>query len=801
MCIYYARKNETRKQLLIDHLKNVAEIASSFDCMGIKNILYFTGLMHDIGKANRSFQEYLIDEKYKKGTIWHSLPSAQIAYKILKDNDVDQLIIEIITMSIDAHHGGLDNGINPNGKYEFIDKICDGNPEKIKINKLKNDKDNLSRVKEINDFIDKQKELDLDSIMLGIKRESVGLSEKLRSMSEKKFDCSFFVHLITRYVYSCLVDADRLDARNFDNGQEYENDKFKNEEKFMNLERIFTQNLEKLNRNNSVKTDVKVNEFRKNISEKCLEASQKEIGIYKLEVPTGGGKTLSSLRFAINHLLNHKMDRIIYVIPYLSITDQTAKSFREILEKEDDYETILEANSNFIPPDNDSDILKYEYMESRWDNNIVITTMVNFLESTFSNRASLQRKFHNYANSVFIFDEIQSLPPYTINMFNQLANFLNLMLNSTIILCSATQIPLDKTNHPIIYSPSNHLIGDNFKIDLSTRVKCIPLIQRNDTKLEKYEYKNLTEKIMEQNQSSLVIVNTKKNALELYKEVYEYVKLDNIKVDGIYCLTTYMCSEHRKEIIAKIKDDLKNKKYIICISTQLIEAGVDISFECVFREKTGIDSLIQAAGRCNRNNEFAEQKNIYLFDLRNTNVPKEIQYSCEITDLILNNEKNHEKLLSSDVIDSYYDIFFDRGNSNQKFDYSINVGYNDLIKLYDLHSSNKKFFKKSTSVNQKVYIKCAYKKIADEFKIITNKQKNIIVQFNDEAKDLVAAVRNNLVDKITIAKLNKYTINLYEEEFNKMKQNVLLEEINGSFYILAEENYSRNIGIEEKLVC
>ena len=794
--------NESKMQLLIEHLKNVAKIARSFDCLGIQNILYFTGLMHDICKANKLYQDYLLDNSdniYKKGEIFHSLPSAQFAFEILKNNKIDPLIREIITMAIDAHHGGLVDGITIDGKYEFLERI----DKEIKFGKTNINYE--KRLNEVDAFIKKHITRTLDKIIDGIKKDTENLKNKLDEISKNKnADIQFFIHLITRYVYSCLVDADRLDARNFDKENTSTNTKSKKNNEFIELEKVFSKNLSYLNSKNANRIDKNINEFRSDISKKCLEASNENQGIYKFEVPTGGGKTLSSLRFALNHLIKHNLDRIIYVIPYLSITDQTAKSFREILNKEEDYETILEANSNFIPNEDKLDISEYEYMESRWDNNIIITTMVQFLESSFSNKASLQRKFHNFANSVIIFDEIQSLPPYTINMFNQLANFLNLMLNTTIILCSATQIPLDKTEHPIIYSQDSQLIKNNYKINLNERVKCILLLDKNKNILIKYEDDELAKKIVEEKQSSLVIVNTKNNAINLYKAINEYIELNNIKIDNTYCLTTYMCSEHRKEVIDKIKTDLKNKKYVICISTQLIEAGVDISFECVFRQIAGIDSIIQAAGRCNRNNEFNTLKNIYLFDLKDSNMPKELRYSSKLTELILNNEDYHNKLLSSEVISIYYDKFIENSDK-ELFDYCISIGKkdrdNDNIKLYDLHSSNKKFvqkIKQKDEINQKKYlgkckIKCSFKEIAKHFKIISNNQISIIVPFNKEANNLINQIKNNQIDKILISKLNKYTINLYNHEFKKVEK--FLEKINELFYVLDERSYLKDIGI------
>ena len=324
--------------------------------------------------------------------------------------------------------------------------------------------------------------------------------------------------------------------------------------------------LSKLTAENN-KSDKAIIELRNDISRQCAEAGLREIGIYTLEVPTGGGKTLSSLRFALEHARKHNLDRIIYVIPYLSILSQTAIEMRSALNA--DNETVLEHHSNVLPDDPEY----YKLHTDRWDSPIILTTQVQFLESVFSAKGSDLRKLHNMARSVIIFDEIQTLPVKCVHLFNSILNFLNKVCGTTILLCTATRPLLDKVSHPVILSehPSIAVCG---KIPRRNEIV-------NALRPAGYSYEELTDFILEKHiASTLIIVNTKTAARSLYLQLRSRAK-------NVLHLSTNMCPSHRDYVISNLRCMLSRGESVICVATQLIEAGVNISFECVIRDLQG----------------------------------------------------------------------------------------------------------------------------------------------------------------------------------------------------------------------
>jgi CRISPR-associated endonuclease/helicase Cas3 len=407
---------------------------------------------------------------------------------------------------------------------------------------------------------------------------------------------------------------------------------------------IFEEGLQELLEKNIQKfgTESKIVKIRQTVSDQCKEAATKKTGIYQLSVPTGGGKTLSSLRFSLHHCKAENKKRIIYVIPYLSIIEQTASEIRKILNLSENNDILLEHHSNIVLPDDEEEQEIRKLSTSRWDKTIVITTAVQFLETVMSSRGGDLRKFHNMSDSVIIFDEVQSLPIKSIHLFNETITFLAKFCNATILLCTATQPQLDKTER------NNLLLEDNPNL-----IDCSNLFEElRRTRIVVLEEKNIDDFgafISEKADvlgNCLAIVNTKKSALEVFE------RLKGKSDFEVYHLSTAMCSIHRTETISKIKDALSNKRKIICVATQLIEAGIDISFSCVVRAIVGLDSIAQAAGRCNRNGESESPLEVYVIPLKGENLDKlqDIKAGKEITERLIRNSKGAD-LLDSTIMD------------------------------------------------------------------------------------------------------------------------------------------------------
>jgi CRISPR-associated endonuclease/helicase Cas3 len=594
--------------------------------------------------------------------------------------------------------------------------------------------------------------------------------------------------MLVKMLLSCIVDADRLDAYLFEispDEAEYAQlveEQLEHERAIVCFEEL-SERLERYLRNYEKRTYI--DEIRADISDRCLDAAKKARGIYRLQVPTGGGKTLSSLRFALAHAKAHGLERVVYVIPYLSIIEQTADKFYEVLGTTRESGTILEHHSNVIFEDKDTEETEHKLLTSRWDSPIIITTMVQFLESVFSAKSGDLRKLHNFSKSVFIFDEVQSLPLKTTYMFNEAMNFLVDCAGSSALLCSATQPLLDEVEEHFIRMASEPSI-----IDEELNSKFTALKRTKICKLGKLSISGLADFALEQlekNGSCLVIVNKKKSAALLYRAVKE-------RFPDARHLSTAMCQAHREAVIGKVKDDLKEKRPVLCISTQLIEAGVDISFGCVIRELAGLDSIAQAAGRCNRNGEYGETRAVYVVELEgggSLEKLKDIQEGAECAERIFRElEKGYygdKDALSEEVMDSYYKYYFAARDEVFAYPRSMTQNQNSSSRrsfrkhsssLYDLLSKNNLGTRAAESRRislDGLKMHQAFKTAGEEFEVIDRGRRDVVVEgYNKCVRKLSEKYLSaDLAERRKLLpKLSRYSVSLYEWEFENLSEKI-----------------------------
>jgi len=728
---YFAHENQNLK----GHLINVANLAGNFGKkFGAENCAYVAGLLHDFGKYTAEYQDYLDKsingEKTYRGDVIHAFQGAK--YILDNINIKEHLIKDILANPIAAHHGGLyDNTTND---------------EKILLKKTENEVElHYQECK-------KAFEIEFDKLP-NFELCQNEIIEFIEFCKSKEINICFMLHLFTKAIYSCLIDADRCDSARF----EIEN-------KIPNWSKYLDDLEKKLNEKDHLK---KLNRIREKISTECKKAGAKEQGIYFLSIPTGGGKTLASLRFALEHAKEHNLEHIIYVIPYLSILDQNAKIISDILGEEN----ILEHHSNLDLSDDENE--EHRLLTSRWDSPIILTTMVQFLESIYSNKASKLRKFHNMAKSVFIFDEYQSLPIKCMHLFNDAINFLHFFGKSTILLCSATKSPLHRTERPIKMSNNSEIISlseDEQNCFIRTKIK--------------QSSKNVLELIKEQinaNKNTLVILNTKETA----REIFEQCK--NLKCEKAF-LTTDLCPAHRLKVLEKLRNNLEptNKKLSLCISTQLIEAGVDISFDCVIRACAGMDSIVQAAGRCNREGDHSEPQDVFVVDIDNEKLDKldEIKEGKHCTERVFR-EKN-------DIdIGKYYDYYYSQKDIKNKMDYFlVNTSIYNLLNTNDLN------FKGRPLVDG---LPASFKIAAENFSVIDKQKTGIVVPFDEyEVYSIVEKFKNepNPKEKYQfLRKLQKYTISVYSDTLKRLLKEKAIYMIDNAFYILNSGFYDENTGL------
>jgi len=715
-------------QLLSIHSENVSVLASQFGSKcGATDLLRIAGFLHDLGKKTSEFQDYLRDKEAKRGSVKHSAFGAKRAY------DCATFCLpaaEILGNSIAAHHGRLYDHIAPDGCTPLQDKLDDPANTFTSVDCANADTDTLK--------------YELDAILTSM------------PANEKPFGIS----MLAKFIYSCLVDADRLDAYLFECGTCYT-------PQTPNWNDLLSQ-LECRLADFDGQSDI--DKLRNRVSSSCAKAGSRAVGIYKLEVPTGGGKTLASLRFALEHARRNALDRIIYVIPYLSILNQTASDIHKALKV--DNNVIVEHHSNFLP----DDLEQYELLTDRWDAPIILTTQVQFLESVFSAKGGDLRKLHNMARSVIIFDEAQSLPIKCVHLFNSAVNFLSRVCGSTILLCTATQPLLDTAIRPVLFS-ENPGIADCGPAPERTRIV-------NAMMPGGYTYPQLAAFVLEKHtNSTLIIVNTKAAAKMLYEQ------LKHVETPVLH-LSTNMCSAHRDMVIETLRHHLASREPVICVSTQLIEAGVDISFECVIREIAGLDSILQAAGRCNRNGEFGEVKNVYIINIMGENLDKlpDIKIGAQIT----------QRLLADGNLDihAYYRHYFHE--RRRIMDYPLDDGGT----LYDLLSKNacgENAYKnrKDKQHTKPPALRPALRSAADAFFVIDQGRKEVVVPYGESEVN----ISNFITEKSMAGKrkmqreLGRYCVSLYQYQWDALTRSGALYEREG-ITVLKEGFYNKERGMD-----
>lgn len=522
-----------RKQTVLAHLKGTASLARAFgQPFGGDAQAELAGLAHDIGKYSSAFQQRLSGSPK---TVDHSTAGAFACFHMM------QLFA---AFCVAGHHGGLPDGgsqVDHPDDPTFFGRI------------------NRAALGKLAPCTQWEKELRLPTPSL----PPFTQSDPMEGM--------FF----TRMLYSCLVDADYLDTEAFMSGHARSSDASSIQSLWEKLQRYIA---------GWFPPKGLLNEQRCAILERCIQEGERQLpGLFSLTVPTGGGKTISSLAFALAHAKTHGLRRVIYVIPYTSIIEQTAQTFRSILGED----LVLEHHSNVlydVEQEADAKNISLAQATENWDIPVVVTTAVQFFESLYAFRSSQCRKLHNIAGSVIIFDEAQMMPiPYLrpcVHAISQLVKHYGV----SAVLCTATQPALEALFH-------------EFLPQRTVMELCPPeLFQQNAFRRVTFQqagdltWDDLSQKLMA-NQQVLCVVNTRKSAQEVFQR---------LKGEGNFHLSTLMYPAHRRAQLKEIRRRLAAGYTCRVVSTSLIEAGVDVDFPAVWREQAGLDSILQAAGRCNR---------------------------------------------------------------------------------------------------------------------------------------------------------------------------------------------------------
>lgn len=726
-------------QSLADHLLQTSKTAGDFAaCFNAREWGELAGLIHDLGKSSQAFQDYLLSTvnspTKKPSGVDHSTAGAVFIHKKLGD------IGKLLAYAVAGHHAGL-----PNAK----------------------DKNNSNLHARLG------KEVTYDPAALPAALPQVSTVPISQRQGANGFVCAFFI----RMLFSCLVDADFLDTEAFMNEARSEA-----RQGYSTIPELADRFFPKLDALVSKAEQTPVNQKRAQVLEQCLTGAELKPGLFSLTVPTGGGKTLSSLAFALKHAQRYGLNRIIYVIPYTSIIEQNAEVFRKYLGKEE----VLEHHSSYDYKDDEDGkekphMYRAKLASENWDAPVVVTTNVQFFESLFASRTSRCRKLHNLCKSVIILDEAQMLPPQYLLPCLEALRELTANYGASVVLCTATQPAL--TRHEqfpkgLEQDAVRELIKEPLKLYESLkRVKTQNLGPLSDDELAAR---------LKGHNRVLCIVNLRKHARELFERLGSG--------EGNYHLSAAMYPEHRSRKLEEIRKRLDGGLECRVISTSLIEAGVDVDFPVVYRAQAGIDSIAQAAGRCNREGRL-EMGKLYVFEPTQAVIPA----PCDDEDescLMDEGKVEHKKrpipsylkqsaqkgaevirlfndILGPDAVEKYFQLLYWMAGA-------------DLDKkgiLLDIEESASRG-------------DFPFRETSRKFCIIDTPTESLIIPWTDEAATLVESLRHAEFPSGILRKLQRYTVQVYQQEMATLRAAGVVETINEVYFALGNMDiYSNDFGL------
>ena len=807
--IAHVRKLDGLQQLLIDHLLETSTISGQLAAkLNLGFVGELLGLMHDFGKYSRKFQKYIHDEtglfnpdlddeeSTPNGSkVDHSTAGAQWVYRELRkfgaEQGIGELFGQMLGLCIASHHG--------EGLIDCLDG--EGNPKWIERFNKTDELTHLAACERNADEVVQQKAYELagENLMRSLLNAVKPILSNQTINNKIK---EFYLGCLTRFLFSCLIDADRINSSDFE--REAQKEVRRLTEK-TDWQTAIDQLEAKLA---GFENRYPIDEIRRRISDDCLKRAADSQGIYTLTVPTGGGKTLASLRYALHHAQKHHLDRIIYIIPYTSIIDQNAQAVREILGED----WVLEHHSNLEP---EKQSWQDKLLSENWDKPIVFTTMVQFLDAWFGGGTRGARHIHPMTNAVLIFDEIQTLLVKCVHLFCNVLNWLTTFGKSTAVLCTATQPLLGESglqNFPegkresiaargLLKQPAHaEIMGtDEQREELYQKLSRVEI--RFNEKAGGWNVKEAGTFLLKQFQttpSCLFIVNTKKWAQELY----QYCKGQNVPPETLFHLSTNQCAAHRKAIFDTIKGRLKNKEPVICISTQLIEAGVDISMACVIRALGGLDSIAQAAGRCNRHGEKEGKGQVWVLNLQEqdfTRILPDIQAGKNHAERVFRDFAGQD-ILQPEAIKRYFEYYFYQRSDEMSY----SVKSSATGSLLDWLSDNKNNPGGNININNRRTGKIqllmqSFKSAGRAFQAIDAPTRALIVPYG-EGTELIAKLCgewNPQEMHRTLQKAQRYSVNVFPNVWDKLqKENALHETIEGSgIYYLDERYYNNEFGL------
>ena len=717
-------------QSLSGHLLGVGALAQrNAQAFGGETLAQVQGWLHDLGKYTLPFQERLRGSTQR---VDHSTHGAQIALQRFG------VAGQLLAYGIAGHHAGLANGQGEGERSNLADRLAASLPA-----------------------LDPAWESDLDlpdklAMPAGFKPYS---TNRLKAKERMPFQLSF----LTRMLFSCLVDADFIDTERFYQGIENRSDPRSSAAPSLQMLRAQLDTyLQGFSANSAV------NSLRANILQHVRQQAGQSPGLFSLTVPTGGGKTLASLAFALDHAIQHGLRRVIFVIPFTSIVEQNAAVFRKALGDLGEH-AVLEHHSAFVQteaPRNDPDRYqssqKLKLAMENWDAPIIVTTAVQFFESLFAARPSQCRKLHNVAGGVVVLDEAQTMPLKLLRPCVAVIDELTRNYRSSVVLCTATQ--------PVLQAPA-------FEGGLEHVRELAPEPAQLFKKLERVRVRHVgfwdDETLAAQMRSReqvLCIVNNRRHARAVYQAMAD--------LPGARHLTTLMCAKHRSAVQAEVREMLKAGQPCRLVYTSLIEAGVDVDFPTVLRAEAGLDSIAQAAGRCNREGaKGLDASEVLVFATANEDwaPPPELLQYAQVAGEVLRQFKGDP--LSPEAMERYFSLLYWQKGSEQL----------DVPGLMSLLQGS-------------VPGNLPMETLASKFRMIDSVQMPVIIPYDDKARKALRALEHAQGCGALARELQPYLVQLPRQGFDALyKAGAVVpvaEKWGDQFMVLAHEGlYDPQFGL------
>ena len=781
-------REDGKIQTGVEHSRHAAEYASrSLTPIGMKTTAYLAALLHDFGKFKQEYDHYLEEARAGtavRGSVNHTFAGVRFVLEQWHHGNgigYDEVTAELLAYAIGAHHG----------LFDCIDVRQNSGFQHRQV------KEGIGYAESRSDYLEQCAGLEeLHSLFRASVRETTALLNQRASLSQQQDDeeadreTAFYVSLLQRMLLSAVIEGDRRDTAEFMNGDAFP--KWPED-----MRGIWAERLAFLERKlGTLPREKPIDQARHTISDTCASFARQPGGVYRLNVPTGGGKTLSALRFALAHAKQWNKARIIFTSPLLSILDQNAEVLRRFIG---DDSLILEHHSNLAEPADEPERLReLELLTDTWEAPVVITTLVQLLNTCFSGKTSAIRRFHSLCNSIIVIDEVQTVPNKMLTLFNLAVNYLSEICGTTIVLCSATQPSLEIVQHPLKCPPPEMVPWQEalWSVFRRTEIKSAGQYRLN-------EIPQLIKQVLSGCSSLLVVCNRKDEAAFLLDE------LRDVPCRRFH-LSAAMCQAHRRETLhtlqAALEAALSGGEKVLCISTQVIEAGVDISFQQVIRFAAGMDSVVQAAGRCNRHAESQEPAPVRIVLCSNERLERleDIGRGKKATVSLLSAFADHPERFQNDLsgqeaIGFYYHQLY--GSMNPDFQDDVTPEYGSV---YRLLADNPKFANAQCPMAERFYLRQAFQLAGKLFQVFDENTTDILVPYGkgrDIREYLISAAqtygeRDWQTIRRNINEAKQYSVSVYQYQFTQLeKLGAVTPLFEDSVYVLSDGYYDADIGL------